>query len=121
MRQAIVVDCVLAHQAIAEFFHVAVRKLRVPVHDAARAARDWMTMFPGIESTRNALDRALSEVQSGRFSIWDARLLATAEEAGCTLFLSEDMQDGARLGNIVVRNPFAGDELSDAAKQALGL
>jgi len=64
---------------------------------------------------------ATSAAQQGRFSYWDAMLLACAEEAGCTLVLSEDTGDGARLGNVVIRNPFAGSDLSDAAKRVLGL
>ena len=35
--------------------------------------------------------------------------------------LSEDMADGCKLGNLVVRNPFGPAGLSDAAKDALGL
>jgi predicted nucleic acid-binding protein len=46
----------------------------------------------------------MEEERSGRF---DALLLATASQAGCCNSLSEDMHDGARLGGIVVRNPFA--------------
>jgi predicted nucleic acid-binding protein len=114
-------DCVLANQVIAESFHVVIGKLRMPVAEAATLARGWMTLFPGVEGTSVALERAITEAEHGRLSIWDARLLATVEEAGCTTMLSEDMQDGMRLGNIVVRNPFTGTDLSVAAKQLLGL
>jgi predicted nucleic acid-binding protein len=53
--------------------------------------------------------------------LFDALLLATAREAGCTVALSEDMHDGAALGGIVVRNPFADGALADDLRPLLGL
>ena len=45
------------------------------------------------------------------FSWWDCLLLASALELGCTLFLTEDMQDGQRVDNdsrsLTLVNPFA--------------
>ena len=48
-------------------------------------------------------------------------LLATARQAGCTIALSEDMHDGARLDGIVVRNPFANRALANDVRSLLGL
>jgi predicted nucleic acid-binding protein len=39
---------------------------------------------------------------AGCFQFHDAVLLATAETAGCTAVISEDMHPGARLGRIQV-------------------
>jgi predicted nucleic acid-binding protein len=62
---------------------------------------------------------AAREAAAGRFSYWDAVLLASAATVGCTTMLSEDMADGARLGGITVRNPFGPNGLSAAAAAAL--
>ena len=43
---------------------------------------------------------------SGRLSYWDALMLASAREVGCTTFISEDLQDGARLFGLEIVNPF---------------
>jgi predicted nucleic acid-binding protein len=53
--------------------------------------------------------------------LFDALLLATARQAGCTVALSEDMHDGARLDGIVVRNPFANRTLAHDVRPLLGL
>ncbi len=107
------------NQALAEFFVVATSKLGMPEDEAAAQVRDWMILFPGIEATREALAAALAEAEAGRFAFWDALLLATAEGAGCTMVFSEDMQDGARVGGVTVRTPFANDGLSHAAQVVL--
>jgi len=38
--------------------------------------------------------------------IWDALLLASANAASCDYFLSEDLNDGRRYGDVAVLNPF---------------
>ncbi|MBK4734511.1 PIN domain-containing protein [Noviherbaspirillum pedocola] len=46
--------------------------------------------------------------QKYRLQPYDSMLLAAALEAGCSLFLSEDMQDGQAIeGTLTIRNPFA--------------
>lgn len=41
-----------------------------------------------------------------RLSWWDSLVVAAAQLQGCTLLLSEDMQDRMVLGGVTVRNPF---------------
>lgn len=121
MRHAPACDCLLTHQALGEFFNAARKKLRIPAAEAAGFVRDWAAVFPSAGSSLSAVQSALTAAEKGQLAYWDAMLLASAEEAGCAVALSEDMSDGYRLGNLVVRNPFAGDDLSAAAKQVLGL
>lgn len=89
-----------------------------PANAAARALA-YANTFVLAEPTRTAMHAALAAAGTGRFSYWDAFLLATAAEAGCTICLSEDMHDGARLGPITVRRPFDGDSLSKTAQALL--
>jgi predicted nucleic acid-binding protein len=39
-------------------------------------------------------------------SFWDALLLASANDAGCSYFLSEDLNDGQVYGAVTAVNPF---------------
>lgn len=41
-----------------------------------------------------------------RFSFYDALIVAAALEAGCTRLLTEDLQHGQRIGDLVIENPF---------------
>jgi predicted nucleic acid-binding protein len=41
-----------------------------------------------------------------RVSHWDALILETARAAGCTVVLSEDLNDGQDYDGIRVENPF---------------
>jgi predicted nucleic acid-binding protein len=46
--------------------------------------------------------------------------MATAERHGCEILLSEDMQDGSRLGGLTVLDPFVGDDLPGRVGELLG-
>ena len=111
--------CILSVQNLGEFFVVAVCKgLATPA--AAQQAVDDLTVAFTIASPTAADARgAVTAAVAGRFAYWDALLLATLERAGCTTLLSEDMGDGAALGGIDVRNPFAGDRLPDEVDRLL--
>ena len=52
------------------------------------------------------LRQAIAAVEEHSVSLWDAMLWATARDAGVTVLLSEDFQDGRELGGVRFRNPF---------------
>ena len=41
------------------------------------------------------------------YHIYDSLILAAALDAECDTVYSEDMQDGQRIGELTIRNPFA--------------
>jgi predicted nucleic acid-binding protein len=116
-----VLDCRLPHHSVAEFYAIATYKLKLDQATAVAAARQWMRLFPGIATSRSAIETAMQMRAANRFSFWDAMLVATAEEDGCRVFISEDMHDGAQLGAIVVRAPFSDGDIAPAVRTLLGL
>lgn len=115
------VDCVLSIQALSEFFHAVTRKGKLARVVAADQVRDWMSYFPVIAPNTAALAAALDLNVTSRTGFWDGLLVATAEQAGCTLLLSEDMHDGMRFGTLRVRHPFSGAELAEDIRALIGL
>lgn len=119
--QSTEVDCVLTLQALGEFFHAVTRKGIAPRLGAAKQVHDWMGAFATVGAGDTSLAAAVDIAAAGQLSFWDALLVATAADAGCSLVLSEDMHDGMRFGNVTVRNPFAGRELAKDIRQMIGL
>ena len=112
--------CVLTLQALGEFFFAATRKRLATRPEAAAQVRRWMAVFPSpIAASATAVVTAMDAAAGGRFSYWDALLLATAAEAGCAAAISEDMAEGAALGSIRVVPAFAGDGGVSPAARAL--
>ena len=104
--QAAKCDCVLTIQSLAEFFRATTRKgLLDPAH-AGAFVRDWLGLFDIASADDQALVDAMDAVEEHGLSFWDAMLWATARRARCSAILTEDLQDGRRLGGVRFLNPF---------------
>jgi predicted nucleic acid-binding protein len=62
--------------------------------------------LPVVPASLEDVMEASALQQQHRLQFWDAMLCATARRAGCTLLLSEDLQDGRTLDGLTIRNPF---------------
>jgi len=113
-------DCVLVPQVLAEFFHAVTRKRMMSHADAAREASAWMTIFPLMAGpTAAALSTAMAEAVAGRYQFYDALLIATARDGGCTALITEDMSPGAVLDGVRIVPAFDGKPA--ISKDALAL
>ena len=121
MERSVDLDCVLSAQALAEFVVAATRRRMLSKPDAIAQARDWKLLFPVVTASPLAFDTASTAFEAGRFGLWDALLLATAGEAGCSIVLSEDLQDGGTLDGVTVRTPLRGPALPDDLQRPLGM
>ena len=106
VSRAVRAECWLTLQAISEFYSAVTRKKIILAAPAAALAEIWLTTFPCASTSNGAVRRALAIAAVGRASYWDALLLATAAEAGCSIALTEDLADGAAFGGISVHHPF---------------
>jgi predicted nucleic acid-binding protein len=100
------VGCRLTLQAISEFYAAVTRMGIMPPQRAALLADSWLSIFQCAAGSASAIQTALANSVAGRASYWDALLIASAAEAGCTLILTEDLQNGSRLGTVEIHNPF---------------
>ena len=119
--QAAECDCVLTLQALGEFYHATTRKGGLDRRRAVSQITDWIVQFPTAAANESALQAALVAASSGKFGFWDALMLATADEAGCSVLVSEDMHDGACMGGVTVQSPFARGALTASVRQLIGL
>jgi predicted nucleic acid-binding protein len=115
------IDCWLTLQSISEFYTVVSRKRLASTTEAAAQARDWLAIFPTIAASASAVLMALDAAVGGQASYWDALLVATAAEAGCTVILTEDLGDGSIVHGVRVINPFADGRLAAAAEALLSV
>ncbi|MBP2292106.1 PIN domain-containing protein [Azospirillum rugosum] len=117
LERALQADCVLAQQALAEFYAVATRKLSLSSAEARSYVEDFQRSFAVECASQDCLASAMSAHRDHGIQFWDAMLWATVQKAGCDILLSEDGQDSRRLGNVLIVNPFlvTNREILDAA------
>ncbi len=103
-------------QVLNEFYINVRRKFRGVLSDeGARAEvrryqtwRPWTIDQPTVESAWAVESRF-------GFHYWDALMVAAAQQQGCSIFLSVDLQHNQQLGSVRVLNPFiAAPEVLDA-------
>lgn len=98
---------VLPSQVIGELFHALTRKLGVPPSHAREICLEWRTTSGFQLSDEACWDDALELAATNGLQFWDSLILATAARAGCTLLLSEDLQNGFVFRGVTVVDPFA--------------
>jgi predicted nucleic acid-binding protein len=111
--------CVLSLQSVGELHTALQRRRLVPPAALTQTVRDVVSLFPLLGIEPSDTEQALEVAAAGRLSYWDGLLRATAGRAGCAVLLSEDMQDGAAIAGVTVRNPFVGDALPEAVAALL--
>ena len=97
---------ILLLQALAEFSTVATRKYGLSAFDVQNRVDALRQPIPVEAAAEEDLLAALDLVRNHRLAFWDAMMCATASRAGLQYLLSEDMQDGRRLGALTILNPF---------------
>ena len=99
-------DLVIPGQTIGEAYNVLTK-----AGESRDRARDRLLPIlhrfeagaPSAGTYRAALDLAARH----KLQVWDALIIRLSVEARCDLLLSEDMQDGFRVGGLTIANPFA--------------
>lgn len=104
--------CIVVLQCLTEFSSVAMRKHGMPPDAILNATERWRAAMPVSAAAEEDLPTALEAVRDHKLPFWDAMLWATADRSGVTLLLSEDFQNGRRLGRVTFLDPF------DPANQA---
>jgi len=93
-------------QVLNEFASVAARKLRMPLSEIRECLEPIRSICSVEPITVETHTRGLEVAERYNLSIYDAMIVAAALLARCDTLYSEDLQDGQRFDELVVRNPF---------------
>jgi predicted nucleic acid-binding protein len=99
---------VVSLQVLQEYFVTATRKLRVDPGIARRKVEllaEFDVAAPVVADVLAAID--LHRLHG--LSFWDALVVRTAKQAGCSVLFSEDLQEGREIDGIRIVNPFRKD------------
>lgn len=100
-------EIVVSTQVLQELY-VALTKGKSPIASpelAERAVREVST-YTVAQVDATAVFAAISASRQSRISFWDALILRAAADSGCSVVLSEDLNDGQVIEGVRVENPF---------------
>lgn len=98
---------VLSTQILQEFYVVATRKFEPPM--SRRAAREIVALYgtwPVVQVDLALILTASQLEERHKLSFWDALVVEAARVTGATRLVTEDLQDGRRIGGVRIENPF---------------
>lgn len=99
---------IVSYQVVQEFFSAAFRRFSKPM--SAFAAEEYLnTVFRpllAVHSSPALLVSALQVYAQHHLSWYDSLIVAAAQEVGCSVLYSEDLQHGQRLDGLRIENPF---------------
>ena len=95
----------LSIQVLVEFYTAATRKLAMTSLEAEETIADlgrWTIHRP----SHSDVLKACKLHRKYKVQWWDAMILNSAIETGCSVLWTEDLNDGQRYGTVTARNPF---------------
>ncbi len=101
-------DIGLSVQVLQEFYVQATRTSRADAltHEQAAGLVEAWCRFPVQATTVEVMQAALAARARFGVSLWDAAILEAGRALGCSVVLSEDLDDATDYRGIRVENPF---------------
>ena len=97
---------IISTQSLQEFYNVATKKLKL----SSKVAKNYVELFSkqfyvteiSVPLILDAIDISIKT----QFSFWDSLILSTANDSGCIIVYSEDLNNGQIVNGSKVLNPF---------------
>jgi predicted nucleic acid-binding protein len=101
-------DAVISYQVIHEFFNWALVKgpVKMPQDEAQRYLTVTFRPMLIVASSVALVSGAIRIQDRYRLSWYDSLIVSAAQQAGCDVLYSEDLQHGQQFGPVTVQNPF---------------
>ncbi|MDR3202232.1 MAG: PIN domain-containing protein [Bifidobacteriaceae bacterium] len=97
----------LSVQVLQEFYVNATRKIAVPLApDQARDVLRVLGRWPAHSPLAHDVLVAGQIAEEHTLSFWDAMIVRSAEQLGCAVLWTEDLNAGQRIRGLTVANPF---------------
>ena len=98
----------ISFQVVQECLNVIVRhaEIALTVEQAQRYLEASLKPLWRIYPSVSLYQRGLEIKARHRFGFYDALIVAAAQEAGCKVLYSEDLQDGQKIDSLTIQNPF---------------
>lgn len=101
------IGCV-SYQVVQEFLNVAARKFIKPlsIQDCQRYLISVLEPLCEIYASAGLYNQALEISERWQYSFYDSLIIAAAINCRCSILYTEDLQNGQKIQNVTVINPF---------------
>jgi predicted nucleic acid-binding protein len=101
-------DGVISYQVMHEFFNVVLKKTsnKMLPEDAQRFLENVFRPLQTVPSSLAMVSEAIRIQERYCLSWHDSLIVSAAQQAGCDILYSEDLQHGQQFGGVTVQDPF---------------
>ena len=97
---------VISTQSLQEFYNAATKKLNLSKQAAKEYVNLFSKQFPVTQISVSLILNAINISIKNNLSFWDSLIVSAANDTGCVIVFSEDMNHGQIIGGAKVLNPF---------------
>ena len=113
IAKRILIDCwenksgSISTQVLQEFHFTITAKLskRIGISEARELIKDFLSWQTEQITPHDIIDATILQ-ERYKYSFWDSLIIVTAQKSGAEILYSEDLQDGQKIGDLVIKNPF---------------
>lgn len=96
----------ISTQSLQEFYNATIRKMLCTPEKAREYAKNFSESFNVHQVDTELIFKAMDTSIKNKISFWDSLIVSAAEESGCVIVYSEDLNDGQVINGVKVINPF---------------
>jgi predicted nucleic acid-binding protein len=97
---------VISTQVANKFINICMKKTKLGLTVTHRLVEALLTLCLVMPIDVQTVRDAIKITQHYHFSHWDSLIIAAAQQAGCTILYSEDLQHGQLIDQLTLINPF---------------
>lgn len=99
---------IISTQSLQEFYNATTRKLRCTPEKAKEYAKNFASSFDVQQISPDMIYNAIDISIANKISFWDSLIVSAAQDSGCVIIYSEDLNDGQIINGVKILNPFEG-------------
>lgn len=99
---------IISTQSLQEFYNATIRKLLCTPEKAKEYAKNFTSSFDVQQISPDMIYNAIDISIANKISFWDSLIVSAAQDSGCVIIYSEDLNDGQIINGVKILNPFEG-------------
>jgi len=113
IAKKLLIDCwenksgIISTQVLQEFYVTVTTKLskNLSINEARELITDFLAWQIEQVNPQDILEATVFQ-ERYKYSFWDSLIIILAQKSGAEILYSEDLQDGQKFGNLIIKNPF---------------
>lgn len=96
----------ISTQSLQEFYNATTKKLLCTPEKAKEYAKNFASSFDVQQISPDMIFNAIDISAANKISFWDSLIVSAAQDSGCVIVYSEDLNGGQIINGVKILNPF---------------